>query len=234
MKLNVTNSSWLEITFGVPLGSILGPLLFNIFLCNLFQFFPDLDITNQANDKTPHSPKISYSLKLVIEIFKVKMKLAPEIINEVFDIIEFPYPLRNELRFKSRSIRTARHGTETVTFAGSRIWSYILSELNDTNLLNEFRSKIQTGKPKTICANYVKCTFKESVLLYVSLFVCLLVQLGFFLFVFVLFFAFCPPFFKLQFKADLYKPHIPDKGYISILIYFLFICIFYWSTINKK
>ena len=27
---------------------------------------------------------------LFTEIFKVKMKLAPEIINDVFDIIEFP------------------------------------------------------------------------------------------------------------------------------------------------
>ena len=35
--------------------------------------------------------------KLLIEIFKVKMKLAPEIMNEVFDIIECQYLLRNEL-----------------------------------------------------------------------------------------------------------------------------------------
>ena len=31
--------------------------------------------------------------RLLIEIFKVKMKLATEIMNEVFDIIESPYPL---------------------------------------------------------------------------------------------------------------------------------------------
>ena len=39
--------------------------------------------------------------KLLIEIFKVKMKLAPEIMNEVLDFIECHYPLRNKLRFKS-------------------------------------------------------------------------------------------------------------------------------------
>ena len=38
--------------------------------------------------------------KLLTEIFKIKMKLAPEIMNEVFDFIECRYPLRNELRFK--------------------------------------------------------------------------------------------------------------------------------------
>ena len=67
------------------------------------------------------------------------MKLAPEIMNEVFDIIEFPYPLKNELRFKSRN-----NGIKTAAFVGSRIWSYMPSELKESTSLNEFRFKIKT------------------------------------------------------------------------------------------
>ena len=65
--------------------------------------------------------------KLLIEIFKVKMKLPPEIMNEVFDFIECRYLLRNELRFISRNIRTVRYGVETALFVDARIWTSMAS-----------------------------------------------------------------------------------------------------------
>ena len=37
--------------------------------------------------------------KFLIEILKDKMKLVPNIMNEVFDIIKCPYRLRNYFRF---------------------------------------------------------------------------------------------------------------------------------------
>ena len=87
-------------------------------------------------------------LKLLIEIFKVKMKLASEIMNEVFDFIECRYPLRNELRFKLRNIGTVRYGIETAAFVGSRIWSNMPSESKESTSLNEFKKKLKTWKPE--------------------------------------------------------------------------------------
>ena len=74
------------------------------------------------------------------------MKLAPEIMNEVFDFIECRYPLRNELRFKLRNIRTVRYGIETAAFVGSRIWTNMPNELKESTSLNEFKSKIKIWK----------------------------------------------------------------------------------------
>ena len=54
-KINSEYSSWEEIMFGVPQGSILEPLLFNIFLCDLFLIMENIDIASYADDNTPYT-----------------------------------------------------------------------------------------------------------------------------------------------------------------------------------
>ena len=51
-NINQTYSSWEEILFGLPQGSILVPILFNIFLSNLFLFVQNVDFASYADDNT--------------------------------------------------------------------------------------------------------------------------------------------------------------------------------------
>ena len=54
-KISDTYSSWDEILYGVPQGSILGPLLFNIDLCDLSVIIDQHDIANYVDDNTPYA-----------------------------------------------------------------------------------------------------------------------------------------------------------------------------------
>ena len=65
VRLNNTYSEWIDILFGVPQGSILGPLLFNIFLCDLFLFLDDIPVANYADDNTPYCTGLKISDVLI-------------------------------------------------------------------------------------------------------------------------------------------------------------------------
>ena len=52
-KVNESYRSWGETLFGVPLGSILGPLLFIVFICDLFFIVNEMDFASYADDNTP-------------------------------------------------------------------------------------------------------------------------------------------------------------------------------------
>ena len=85
VTINGTSSSWLDMLLGVPQGSILGPLLFNIFLNDIFLFIIICIICNFADDNSLYTSGTSIELvksrleidvKTMIEWFKVNSMAA--------------------------------------------------------------------------------------------------------------------------------------------------------------
>ena len=55
VKIGNTYSSWKEMFYGNPQGSILGTLIFNIFMCDLFYFLEGVAVASYADDTTPYT-----------------------------------------------------------------------------------------------------------------------------------------------------------------------------------
>ena len=135
-KIGSSYSLWEEIVSVVPQGSILGPLLFNIFLCDLFLSIENKYFTNYADDTTPY----------------VIGNNPDEVVSELKDITEklFTWFSQNEMKANLGKCHMLLSSTESLNF---QISDKVIHNSQSKKLLGvTFDNKLKFEKHiNTIC-----------------------------------------------------------------------------------
>ena len=77
IKINTSYSSWSALLVGVPQASVLGPLLFNVFINDIF-YILKTNICNYADDTTP------YTVDMTLDVLMAKLECSTNSAMEWF------------------------------------------------------------------------------------------------------------------------------------------------------
>ena len=84
---------------------------------------------------------------LATELYKIKNNMAPEILNDVFQLRTSSYNLRTNSNFYSRPVHFVYNGTESFSFLGPKIWELVPEDIKKSGSLEVFKRKIKKWVP---------------------------------------------------------------------------------------
>ena len=115
------------------------------------------DRPNKDKSVTIHQRNLQ---QLAIEIFKVKIGIAPIIMNEIFTFVENnTYNLRSGMHLSRVNVHSTQYGTESIGNLGAKIWNLVPVHMKDLKALSTFKNQIKKWIPKDcpcrLCKVYV-------------------------------------------------------------------------------
>ena len=77
------------------------------------------------------------------------MSISPKIMNEIFRFCKNSvYSLRSGIQLEKPSINTVQFGSESAVYVGAKIWELIPENINSSDSIDTFRSKIKKWVPE--------------------------------------------------------------------------------------
>ena len=115
------------------------------------------DLLNKDESVTIHQSNLQ---QLAIEIFKVKIGIAPIIMNEMFTFVENNiYNLRSGMHLSRINVHSTQYGTESIGYRGAKIWDLAPVHMKDLKTLSTFKNQIKNwiskDCPCRLCKVYV-------------------------------------------------------------------------------
>ena len=96
---------------------------------------------------------------LAPEIYKVKIRLARQLVKELFPLSANAYNLRSTYEFKPENVNMVHYGTEYLSFLDPKIWELVALEIKSFHFLEEFKKKIKSWVPENLpcrlCKTYL-------------------------------------------------------------------------------
>ena len=80
-------------------------------------------------------------------MYRVKHRIAPKIMYELFNEANVPYNLRQDVSFRSYNVKTVLYGTETLSYLGPKTWNLVFLDIRDCATGQIFCQKIKKWKP---------------------------------------------------------------------------------------
>ena len=96
---------------------------------------------------------------LATETYKIKNKIAPEIMNDILLESSIIYNLRNNSGFTTYNVNIMRYGVDTIHHLGPKIWNSLPLSIKAAHDLKEFKNQIKSWTsevcPCRLCKKYV-------------------------------------------------------------------------------
>ena len=97
---------------------------------------------------------------LVTEIYKVKNRIAPEIMKDIFELQNPSYNLRSTYnQFRRENIKTVYYDLQSVRYIGPKICEIVPNSIKYCDSLSKFRKLIKSWRlescPCRLCKTYI-------------------------------------------------------------------------------